>query len=186
MSAGEGMTLPGLQEVEREAVLSPCERYRYTLTRRWGSGSAVVFIMLNPSTADALEDDPTIRRCVGFAKRLGHDAIGVVNLFAWRATDPADLVAAWRRGVDIVGPDNNYLTAAALGVPHANVLAPIIAAWGAGPSGVDTDTRAAQVLAIARTHHPERRLACLGYTKAGAPRHPLYLPANADLTPWPR
>lgn len=177
--------LPGLGQTEGEAVLSPCERYRYVLTRRWGPGTAVAFVMLNPSTADASQDDPTIRRCIGFAKSLGHDAIGVVNLYAWRATSPDDVVTAWRRGVDIVGPDNDYFIAAALGVSPVNVLAPIVAAWGAGPSGLDVEGRAADVLAIARTHHPDRNLACLGYTKAGAPRHPLYLPADADLAPWP-
>src|SRR5689334_20041621 len=75
-------------EIVKSAVLSPCGLYRYRLTRRWGDGPALLFVMLNPSTADATEDDPTIRRCTGFAKREGMPAIEVVNLFAWRATDP--------------------------------------------------------------------------------------------------
>ena len=71
------------------AVISDCKRYRYRLWRIWnGSQSRLVFVMLNPSTADGEQDDPTIRKCVGFAERLGYGGIEVVNLFAWRATDP--------------------------------------------------------------------------------------------------
>src|SRR5437868_12651695 len=70
------------------AVISPCGKFRYRLTRQWGEGAALPFVMLNPSTADAEQDDPTIRKCVGFAKRMGYDGIEVVNLYAYRATKP--------------------------------------------------------------------------------------------------
>ena len=70
------------------AIISPCGRYRYRLDRRWGDGRTMGFIMLNPSTADAENDDPTIRRCIGFAKREGCDAIAVVNLYALREGRP--------------------------------------------------------------------------------------------------
>ncbi len=88
------------------AVLSECARYRYRLDRAWerddhGLGT-VTWVMLNPSTADADVDDPTIRRCIGFSKAWGYNALTVVNLFAWRATSPRDLCAV----EDPVGPDN--------------------------------------------------------------------------------
>ena len=77
--------------LERNAVISACGRYRYLLTRRVGPGTrAVTFIMLNPSTADATRDDPTIRRCIGFARSWGIGGVDVVNLFAFRATEPRD------------------------------------------------------------------------------------------------
>jgi len=89
---------------ERTATLSPCGRYRYRLGRRWAQhrlSLPLLFVMLNPSTADAEQDDATIRRCTTFAVAHGFDAMEVVNLFAFRATDPADL---WR-AADPVGPD---------------------------------------------------------------------------------
>ena len=76
---------------ESSAVVSPCERYRYVLRRVFGSGPAVMFVGLNPSTADEHRDDPTIRRCIGFAKRWGYGTVVVTNLYAWRATQPRDL-----------------------------------------------------------------------------------------------
>src|SRR5689334_16488446 len=77
--------------VRKAASISECGRYRYSLHRWWGAGERLYFVMLNPSTADAEVDDPTIRRCMGFARTLGFDGIGVVNLYAFRATKPADL-----------------------------------------------------------------------------------------------
>src|SRR5689334_10494992 len=80
--------------MERAAMLSPDSNYRYSLRRTWREGSRIVcFIMLNPSTADADLDDPTIRRCIGFAKSWNYDALEVVNLFAWRATKPSVLAS---------------------------------------------------------------------------------------------
>ena len=77
------------KEVERTAFISPCERYRHALGRHWDNDKGfVLFIMLNPSTADAQQDDPTIRRCMDFAKRWGFGGIEACNLFDWRATDP--------------------------------------------------------------------------------------------------
>jgi hypothetical protein len=86
---------------DRGATLSDCGRYRYRLWRRWADGPTVLFVMLNPSTADADVDDPTIRRCIGFARSWGAGALEVVNLYAWRATQPAELKAA-------VGPVGEY------------------------------------------------------------------------------
>jgi hypothetical protein len=89
--------------LEQNAVISACDRYRYVLRRQVGPGARIAtFIMLNPSTADATQDDPTIRRCIGFARQWGCGQLVVLNLFAFRATDPVDL----KRAADPVGPDN--------------------------------------------------------------------------------
>src|SRR5262245_19133112 len=88
----------------KEALISPCGLYRYWLTRTWDNSlRRVCWVMLNPSTADAEQDDPTIRRCVGFARSWGAGGIIVVNLFAFRASDPKALL----RAADPVGPDND-------------------------------------------------------------------------------
>src|SRR5262249_33972176 len=117
-----------------------------------------------PSTADAARDDPTIRRCIGLARRWGHGGIVVVNLFAWRATDPAELA----RAADPVGPANDQaLRRRARGLR-------LIAAWGCPGSLLG---RADAVLRLLRG----RRLECLGGTAAGQPRHPLYV--AGDVVP---
>lgn len=166
-------------EVRRGATVSPDGRYRYRLIRSWHTEPRLPlllpFVMLNPSTADDREDDPTIRRCVGFARALGYDGIGVWNLYAWRATKPAAMWAARREGADIVGPDNDMRLRNLLTWATAAQV-PVIAAWGAGAR----PERAAEVMAMPRAgsvmHH-------LGLTKAGAPRHPLYLAASARPVP---
>lgn len=159
---------------DRYAVISDDGLYRYTLGRVWGDpGSAAVFVMLNPSTADADQDDPTIRRCIGFAKALGCGALHVVNLYAYRATNPADLWTV----PDPVGPDNDQILADAAHraqVEHR----PLIVAWGANARA----DRVEQVLALPGFR--DNALA-LGVTKAGAPRHPLYLRADARAERWP-
>ena len=155
----------------RTAEISPDGRYRYLLGRRWSSGPRATFIMLNPSTADAAQDDPTIRRCIGFARGWGLGAMQVVNLYALRATDPA---ALWR-AQDPVGPYNDAILAACA-LAHQD--APLVAAWGA-------NARHDRVAAVLRLPGMDR-LTTLGVTKAGHPRHPLYLPATAVLRPWPR
>lgn len=92
----------------KDAKLSDCGNYRYWLLRQWDAAlPTLVFIMLNPSTADADQDDPTIRKCIEFAKRNGFGSIEVVNLYALRATKPADLYRAIRTpDLDAIGPDN--------------------------------------------------------------------------------
>lgn len=157
-------------EMVRTAEISPDGRYRYILGRRWASGPRATFIMLNPSTADAEQDDPTIRRCIGFARSWGMGALQVVNLYALRSTDPS---ALWR-AIDPIGPDNdNVLTAAA--IVHTD--APLVAAWGANAK----PWRVANVIRLPGME----RLQALGVTKDGHPRHPLYLPATSTLRPWP-
>jgi hypothetical protein len=114
--------------MEKSAIISECGKYRYELIRDWSDeedcfpGGQITFIMLNPSTADAEADDPTIRKCIGFAKFNGYNRLKVVNLFAWRATDPKELKSLGRE--ERVGPKNNdYL-------PKDGE--DVVAAWGAG------------------------------------------------------
>jgi hypothetical protein len=151
------------------AWLSQDGRYRYSLWRRWGSGDPLTFVMLNPSTADATTDDPTIRRCIGFAKTFGYEAVRVMNLFALRATDPKELA----RTADPIGPQNDDALAAA----NADANGWLIAAWGAHPFAQRRARDVAQRRGI--------RWRALGVTKDGSPRHPLYVRADAPLIPWP-
>lgn len=159
---------------DASAVFSSCGTYRYRLVRTWGDGPAVAFVMLNPSTADELDDDPTVRRCVGFARRVRAGGLVVVNLFAHRATDPSALyAAAW----DAIGPENDsFITEA------ARAADTVIAAWGAHPLAENRGEIVRHLLAglDVTVHH-------LGdLTRAGQPRHPLYLPADAPLRELPR
>lgn len=157
------------EEVERSAVVSSDKRYRYTLTRRWDSGPIAAFVMLNPSTADMHVDDPTIRRCVRFAQREKCGQLIVVNLFAWRATNPKILPGIF----DPVGYENDsWLN----GVFRYEAVAVVIAAWGASAFA---RKRADEVCEMAKA--ADRSLHCLGRTKGGAPRHPLYVRADVPL-----
>lgn len=156
-------------EVARSARISADGLYRYRLTRAWGDGEIAVFVMLNPSTADAAIDDPTIRRCIGFAKTWGMAGIEVVNLYAYRATNPAELWGA----DDPVGPDNDeFLTTAAFARPG-----PLVAAWGVNAK----PPRVMEVLSLPGFD----RLQCLGTTKDGYPRHPLYVRGDTRPQAWP-
>ena len=150
------------------ATLSADRAYRYLLTRRWGDGPAMTWIMLNPSTADASDDDPTIRRCIGFARREGCAAIQVVNLFALRAADPREL----RASPDPVGPGNDGFL---LARPAA---ACIVAAWGASGNFLGRSRKVRVMLG-------GTALLCLGLTSAGEPRHPLYSRSDTPLVPFP-
>jgi hypothetical protein len=147
------------------AYLSEDRVYRYLLTRSWGRGPAVYFIGLNPSTADEESDDPTIRRCVGFAKSWGFDSMVMTNLFAFRATLPQDMKAA----PDPIGPENDIILQA------LGSLGTVVAAWGTdgGFKGRDRQVRAM----VPNLH-------VLRLTKDGHPAHPLYLPANLTPVSW--
>lgn len=155
--------------VHRFADIDPTGTYRYWLRRAWGEGDELVtlaFIMLNPSTADAELDDPTVRKCVGFARRLGYTGVDVFNLYAYRATDPADLKRALRSGVDVVGPENDRRLLTMLTARLAQGDG-VVAAWGAHAP----DDRVRQVLSLPGS----RALCTLGLTAKGIPRHPLML-----------
>ncbi len=150
------------------AYISDDGQYRYSLTREVAPGArygTCTFVMLNPSTADATQDDPTIRRCIGFACAWGFERLKVVNLYAYRATNPRDLWLA----DDPVGPENDHVLSLVFGGSDL-----LIAAWGCHAKTERVD----EILAW-----PIRPRLCLGLTKDGAPRHPLYLPASAIPRP---
>jgi hypothetical protein len=154
--------------MEGSACFSACRRYRYSLWRRWGPGPAVMVVGLNPSTADAIHNDPTIRRCLGFARAWGYGALCMTNLFAYRALDPARL----KRVKDPIGAENDHSLQ-----QLARGAALILAAWGnhGGLHGRDL---------VVRGLLPELHI--LGLTRMGQPRHPLYLPRGLQPQLWPQ
>ncbi len=160
-----------LGSTQSVAIYSDCERYRYSLTREWDeTGRKVLFIMLNPSTASELRNDPTVERCERRARALGFGAFGVVNIFAWRATDPKVLKAA----SEPVGALNDRIVTDA-----CKWADQIIAAWGAHGAHLD---RGMEMQALLETTN--RQLFHLGLTKHGHPRHPLYVSYQQSPTAW--
>ncbi len=156
------------------AVISTDGKYRYELWRRWDSllnkRRVCRFIMLNPSTADQTTDDATIRKCRSFAAQWGYTVLVVHNLFALRATDPAEL----RKAADPVGEATNaYLEC------FKDEYEITVAAWGAHGGLLGRDQIAKQLLRNAGV-----QVFCLGLTKNGQPRHPLYLPLKQSLMPF--
>lgn len=157
--------------MRNSAVISNCGLYRYVLRRYWDEKSIqIVFAMLNPSTADASRDDATIRRCMGFAKRWGYGGITVVNLFAFRATNPRELLQV----ADPVGPDNEMWWMRVMSLDS-----PMTVAWGANAERPQLKPVVSQFMSVARK--AGARVRCLGRTKGGSPRHPLRL--SYDITP---
>jgi hypothetical protein len=170
------MSEPPANGLQRDTILSPCRTYRYQLWREWqpttdelilghyrqGHEQGVVFIGLNPSTADETKDDQTIRKCIGFAKRWGYSAICMMNLFAYRSRFPKKL----NEVADPIGPDNEYFLRRAAEMPL------VVAAWGKFPS---FEWRASQVAQLFSN------LKCLGHAKGGFPRHPLMVPYSREL-----
>ena len=155
------------------AVISQCEKYRYCLDR--GEGRALMFVMVNPSTADAEKDDATIRKCLGFAERAGFNRIIVGNLFAYRAKD----VSAFRKASDPVGPENDEHLMAML--REANM---VIAAWGSLnklPEVLRHRWREVVRLASRIPH----QMKMIGLCDDGQPRHPLMVGYSAKIEPWP-
>lgn len=170
----------------REAVISDDQRYRYTLYREWAEGMdkevfgvrVLNFCMLNPSTADGLQDDPTIRKCIGFARFNGFNAIRVVNLFAFRSTDPKGLLVEYINDWgDPVGPNNDS---------YVRELPPeemVVCAWGSTfMNKTFVQQRVKETIELLN-----RDLYCLKRTKEGHPGHPVmmgYGPLmNFDQTP---
>mgnify|MGYP006279470555 CR=1 FL=1 len=153
------------------AVYSDCERYRYTLTREWAPGQGrLLCVMLNPSTATELQNDPTVERCERRARALGYGAFRVCNIFAYRATDPKVMRAV----ADPVGPDND----AAI-VESAGWADRVLCAWGSHGAHLG---RGAEVAALLRA--TGRPLCHLGLTKGGQPRHPLYIGYATQPCDW--
>lgn len=148
-----------------EADISDDGAYRYRLTRRWGrpTDQQICWVMLNPSTADAVEDDPTIRRCIGFSEAWGFGSLVVVNLFALRSTDPKALLTC---DVDPVGPRNDHA------IRLASIQSAVtIAAWGTKGG---YRHRNADVIRLV-TGDCMENMHALDITKDGHPKHPLYV-----------
>ncbi len=151
----------------QSAVLSNDRKYRYSLFRDWeGAEGYVMFIGLNPSTADETKDDPTIRRCIGFAREWGYGALCMVNLFAFRATNPADMKEAF----DPIGKENDSTL-----LELADGAEIVVAAWGIKGSWLNRDKEVQSL--IPYMFH-------LGLTKEGYPKHPLYLPKITRPIKW--
>lgn len=153
------------------AIYSDCERYRYSLSRVWDpSGTHVHFVMLNPSTATEIQNDPTVERCERRARALGFGSFTVTNIFAWRDTDPRKMKAAH----DPIGADNDAA------ILKASIEADqIIAAWGTHGAHLERGTEVERVL---RTLG--KPLYHLGLSKAGHPKHPLYIAYTEQPKLW--
>lgn len=152
--------------MKKGAIIDPTGLYRYSLWREWDANTPrIAFIMLNPSRADAEIDDPTIRRCMGFAKDWGYGSLEVANLFAYRAQHPKIL----QQVPDPIGPENDrYLQEAFLAADR------VIIAWG---NWGKLKGRNEEVLRAMQS----RAIYCLGITNKGQPRHPLYVRRNTNL-----
>lgn len=160
-------------DASSRADYSDCEKYRYSLGRIWDTkGCQVLFVMLNPSTATEVQNDPTVERCERRARTLGYGGFCVTNIFAWRATDPRDMRAA----IDPVGPENDAVL-----TDRANQADHIIAAWGT--HGAHKGRGATVVEMLSDLGKP---LFHLGLSKAGHPKHPLYLPYAQHPILWPQ
>lgn len=164
-----------MKYISTSAVVSECGAYRYRLGRVWDKSlPEVAWCMLNPSTADADDDDPTIRRCVGLSQSWGYGGIVVVNLFAMRATDPKEL----KRATSPVGPDNNQHIRDVV-----DSVRRVIVAWGSVVTSLDKPSirnRDAAVLTLLRRSEA-LFVGHVGLTKDGHPRHPLYV--KGDIRP---
>lgn len=168
-------TLPGAAGSCSAAVFDSDRVYRYALLRRWAYGPLALWVMLNPSTADAFTEDNTIRRVMAFSRAWHCGGAAVVNLFGLRSTDPRAL----RTHGNPVGPHNDQVISWHLSA-DGPLVGPVIAAWGAHAAAGD---RAGQMLQLLADHG--RRVRCLGLTSKGHPRHPLYVPNSTTLRDFP-
>jgi hypothetical protein len=179
MGQAQGQSGQGESALSGSAIFSACGHYRYLLTRQFGepapddptSPKVATFIMLNPSTADATHNDPTIRKCIGFARRWQCHTLQVLNLFAVRATLPR----AMKRATEPIGPENlQWFTHALTANPSGEHL--IVCAWGVHGVHLSQDRAILRWL-------QEQKIAplALGFTRDGHPRHPLYVRYSTEL-----
>jgi hypothetical protein len=156
--------------LEYGAVFDVNGWYRYSLWRAWSAHHPrIVFILLNPSTADEQRNDPTIRRCIGFARAWKFGSMEVVNLFAHRATDARELLKI----DDPVGEENNcYL------IQAVERCSTVVVGWGIRGTLLGRDSQVLSLLAGRKDKF------CLGITKDGQPRHPLYVKGDTILVPF--
>ncbi len=153
------------------ATYSDCERYRYDLTRVWdGAGDKISFVMLNPSTATEIQNDPTVERCERRARTLGYGAFRVCNIFAWRDTDPRLM----RKAADPIGPANDRAI-----VDACHWGDRVVCAWGTHGEHL---SRGPEVEALMRATQVD--LYHLGLSKAGHPKHPLYISYSQQPELW--
>lgn len=147
------------------ATFSDCRKYRYQLFREWDPDSTTcVFIGLNPSTADESVNDPTIRRCIQFAKDWGYGRLVMLNLFAYRSTDPSVLSSL----PDPIGPENNFHI-----LEICKTAGIVVAAWG------NHGTLLNRHIGIVELLEQQVKLMCLKTTGSGQPIHPLYQPRTS-------
>lgn len=155
--------------VSRDALISDCGLWRYTLTRTWDPAKPALCILgLNPSVADAFKDDPTVCREIAFADRWGYGSLLKGNIFAFRSTDPKNMKAA----KDPVGPENDRWIRW-----MSEYAKTVVAAWGVHGAFLGRQEAVSKLLA-------GRPLWCLGTTKEGYPRHPLYVRGDTPLVRW--
>jgi len=161
--------------ITSDAYISPCRQFRYDLTRVWGPyGRLLHVVMLNPSTADATANDPTIKRLIHRGKEEEYDGIVVNNLYAFRATYPSVLLNRYTKSYEIIGAENNARIAAAAANAEATCVA-----WG---SHVLVSKRERKVLEI--LYGVGKPVHCVGLTTDGYPKHPLHVAYAARLTPY--
>jgi hypothetical protein len=161
--------------VERGCILSDCGLYRYRLWREWDrSRPTLAFLMLNPSTADHLTDDPTITRCMSRAMTDKFGRLEVANLFPLRATDPTELLSH----PDPLGAMRTADVAVLDAIDRATM---VICAWGSHPAAAE---RAAEVLQLLRMCGMRNKFFHLGLNKDGSPKHPLYIAASTRPKPF--
>jgi hypothetical protein len=153
------------------AIYSDCERYRYALTRVWKfEASRLVFVMLNPSTATEVQNDPTVERCERRARTLGFGSLQVTNIFAWRDTDPKKM----RTAKEPIGPDNDKTIMEACSWGDQ-----IIAAWGTHGAHLNRGVQVKQIL-----RSSDKPVFHLGISKGGHPKHPLYIAYSQKPEKW--
>lgn len=153
------------------AEFSPCRTYRYRLWRLWDERPHCLFVMLNPSTATEVANDPTVSRCIAYARKLGYGGCVVVNIFAYRATDPVEM----KQAKDPVGPENDKAI-----LRCANDAGLLVAAWGAHGKHKGRSRYVRGML-----HGAGINVHCLSVTADGEPRHPLYLSGEIEPMPFP-
>ena len=152
--------------MKKYAKLSKCRNYRFSLSRMWDNSQPhVMFICLNPSTADETEDDPTIRCCINYAKLWGYGGLYIGNLFAFRATEPKDMLAA----TNPIGDNNDKWL-----LKLSSEAALVVAAWGNAGKHMGRSQQVRQLIP---------NLYCLKINKSGEPAHPLYQKTNLKPVP---
>jgi len=179
MARAARSVLPGLRirrrHMNRDCIFSPDRKYRYSLWRTWEDlfnvdSRFVAFVCLNPSVADERNDDPTVRRCVDYSKRWKFVTYCMLNIFAFRSTDPNVML----KERDPIGPDNDRII-----LEIAREASLVVCAWGNHGAHLGRDRHVTKMLTGAGV-----KLTCLRLTDAGQPWHPLYLPANLKPTPY--